>query len=71
LLATARSQSDFGIVSLGWSILQNFLLAASHSTHKVLQLDDEGSELARDNSRFSSVVTVVNDVMKKPKKVQP
>jgi hypothetical protein len=70
-LATAGSQSDFGIVSLGWSLLQNFLLAASHSTHTVLQSDDEGSELARDNSRFSSVVTVDNDVMEKPKKRYP
>jgi hypothetical protein len=31
-------------------------------------LKAEGSELARDNSHFSSVVSIVKDVVEKPKK---
>jgi hypothetical protein len=71
LLAAVPSQSNFRSVSLGWSLLQkiftNILLATSRSSHKVLQSDVEGSLLARDKSRFSSLVTLVKDVMEKPK----
>jgi len=48
-------------------VFTNFLLAASRSSREVLQSDVEGSLLARDNSRFSSLVAVVKDVMEKPK----
>jgi hypothetical protein len=49
------------------NIFTNILLATSRSSHNVLQSDVEGSLLARDKSRFSSLVTLVKDVMEKPK----
>jgi TPP-dependent pyruvate/acetoin dehydrogenase alpha subunit len=49
-------------------VFTDFLLAAYRSTGKILQSDVDSSELARDNFCFSSVVTVVKDVLEKPKK---